>query len=95
MAFPSLYNEVTHVLTKTYYYYTCCCCTHARTTPTGVPIAAFTYLLHLPLHLLHAHVLYLLLCNKYYVCDRVGRYLYCTYIMYARIATTDDSRSAC
>ena len=41
------------------------------------------YLLYL-LYLLHAHVLNLLLCSTYYVCDR-----YCACILYARTAPID------
>ena len=63
MSFPGLYNYVTHI------------------EATTVPIAVITHVLHDDVHidvltylpyllmmcLLYAHVLYLLLCSRYYV----------------------------
>ena len=66
MALPSLYGAVTIVPTKP----TTTVGTLARTRPTDVPIDFFSQPL---LHLLHAHVLYVLLWGAYYV--RVDKYL--------------------
>ena len=91
MAFPGLYNEVTHVPTK----------------PTiTAPAAVLTYVLHLlmyllllylrtyctQLYLLHAHVLYLLrLCSTSYVLLYVRTAL----LMYVRIHIHWKKRYCC
>ena len=107
MAFPGLYSEVTHLPTKptTCNYCTYCRCTHARTRPTDVPVAVFTYLLYLPLPTARARTMptaVQYISSTYYVCDKPGRYepilrlhcvrMYCTY-MYVLHAPTDDART--
>ena len=80
MAFPGLYCEVTHVPTKP-----------TTTVPTA---AVLTHVLHLLMYLLLYLRTYCCAVHTTSVCDRVDRYLYCTYILYARTAPT-YVRTAC
>ena len=73
MAFSSLHSGVTHVPTKP--------TTAAALSHVLLPTAVFTYLLYLPRHLLHAHVLSPLLCSTFYVLPYVHNALL-IYIVY-------------
>ena len=100
MAFLGLYDEVMRVSTEPTT--KPAVATYARATPTGVPTRVCTYLVYLLLYLLYNHALYLvLLSSTYYVLTNVRTALlmyiyilnkkgtYCTYILYARTASTD------